>query len=265
MGQLVSVRVDARAVGTVLDARYDAEHRAVLVELVVNDGPTLDAIEERRLRALSEAYVPRLRMRADGVGEQLARRTNHICLVLRGRMPGALLRADDSEDTMTEDQIRSVVREVLAALRADEQATKADATEEELKAESKRADDAEARADAAEAELKTLRDAVGVRADGDDIDAALQERVAELVRADAALLEEAATLQVSLPPTSTPATRLRDLAVELGADAARADSAEYARSYIDGRASAPKLTASQRHKAGARTTQQPGGITRRVS
>jgi hypothetical protein len=266
MGKAISVRADARAVGTVLDARWDAEHRAVLVQLVVNDGKTLDAIESGRIRALSEAYVPAIRVRADGVLEQTRRRTNHVALVRRGRMPGARLRADNEEETtMTEDEIGDLARAIVAAMKAGEED---DERSDMYDAEKKRADEAEQRADAAEAALKDLRKKVGINADSDDIAAALDERVAEAIRADAALLDEARDLGVDLGDESSPSTRLRDLAVALGADATRADSDDYARSFVDGVKAAPqprKLTAAQRHAEGARKATTTTGARRRVS
>lgn len=263
-GRPVSVRADARAVGSVLDARWDPEERAVVVELVVHDAETLDDIDAGRIRELSEAYIPTTAVRADGVIEQRKRRTNHIALVEEGRMPGAVIRADQTEDTdMTEEQITALVQKVVAQMMdADKKdQEQADMMDEEKK----RADEAEQRADAAEKALSELRATVGLTADSADVDTALAGKVAEMVRADSALLEEARELGVDLDDDSTPATRLRDIAVALGADAQRADSADFARAFIDGRKAAPRPSAAQRHKAAASASTTTGAVVRRVS
>lgn len=259
-GVPVSVRADAVAVGSILDARWDAGERAVVLELVVNDRQTLADIESGKTTDLSEAYTPVTAVRADGVIEQRKRRPNHVAIVESGRMPGAGLRAD--EDDMDEEIKALVAKAIREELRADEAAK----LERDLKAAEQRADAAEQRADKAEQALKGLRDRIGINADTDDIDAALAAVVVEKVRADSALLEEARELGVELPEDSTPATRERDLAVALGAERQRADSADFdARSFIDGRKAAPvKRTAAERHRADARTT-PTGGAQRRLS
>lgn len=260
-GQPINVRADARAVGSILDARYDIDDKAVVLELVVHDRETLADIEAGRTTDLSEAYVPVTAVRADGVIEQRKRRPNHVAIVADGRMPGAGLRAD--EDAMTEAQVKAALKEaLLEQLRADAETE----AQTKLKAEVKLREAAELRADNAEKALKAIRDAVGITADSDDVEATLDAKVAEMVRADAALVDEARELGIELPKDSTPATRLRDIAVALGAEAQRADSADFARAFIDGRKAAPRQTAAQRHTAGFRApTSTKGAPKRRLS
>lgn len=212
-GKPVSVRSDARAVGTIVDARREAS--AVVVEVAVHDGPTLSRIESGELRELSEQYTPRMEQR-DGRAWQVARESNTVAIVSRGRVPGATLRADQ-EDGVTEEQIKAAIEATLRADRAERETLK----------------EARQRADAAEAELAKLREAVGVRADSDDVGGAIEARVTERVRADAALLERARELGVELPESSTPGTRAADLAIALGGDRQRADSADYCQGVID--------------------------------
>lgn len=266
-GKPINVRDDARAVGTVLDATWHADEKLVRIEMVVNDRETLDDIDAGRILELSEAYLPTVRTRADGVIEQLKRQTNHVALVEEGRMPGTGIRADRTEDTeMTPEQIAQIATAVAERMRADsEEETYAD----KLEAMEKERADAMDRADKAEKMLADIRKALGMNADSADGDIDLKSQidamVADAVRADSAILDEARELGVEIPDESTPATRLRDVAVALGADATRADSADYARSFIDGRKSAPRPTAAQRFEAAAKQNPNTGGVVRRVS
>ncbi len=240
-----------RAVGTVLDAKWLHADMCVKLDLVVHDAQTNRDIADKKITELSEGYFPSTRLREAGVYEQTKRVTNHVCIVEAGRCDGARLRADE-EDAMTPEQIAAAIQAGLKEnLRADA-----------LDAEKKRADDAEAaladekkRADTAEAELAALRNSIGMQADSDDISSALESKVAEMVAADSALLEDARELGIELPEGSTPATRLKDIAVALGADALRADSADFARVYIDASKSARASrgpTAAERHASAGR-------------
>lgn len=135
---------------------------------------------------------------------------------------------------MTPEQIQAAVKAGIAeGLRADA-ATQTEAT---LKATTTKLEAETLRADKAEAALKTLRESIGLNADSADVGGALAKVVAEKVQADAALTARANELGVKLPAESTPATRLRDLAIACGADAVQVDAADgaaYARGLIAG-------------------------------
>lgn len=269
-GVPISVRADAQAVGAILDARYDRDEKAVVLELVVNDRAALADIEAKRTTDLSEAYVPVTRVRADGVIEQVRRRPNHVAIVKSGRMPGAGLRADDTDHDNKESAMQlAALLAILGAydLRADSESNlKADLDKLKSKAdaETERADTEKQRADAAETALATMREGIGMNADSDDIEAALAAKIAEGMRADAELLSVARDLGVKLPEKSTPATRTRDIYTALGGDEQRADSEAEMLAYIHGARHA-RPTAAQRHSANARNTPNAVAYQRRLS
>lgn len=224
---------DGGVVGSVLSARWDAEDKLVAVEIVVHDGPTLAAIDAGELRDLSETYAPTVRTRADGVVEQTARSTNTIAIVPRGRMPGAFIRADGAE--MTEEQIKAAIKAAIAEqMRADADHAAA------LQA-------ANDRADAAEGALKALRESIGLQADSADVSGALATKVAEGIAADVKLTARASELGITLPEGSTPATRLKDIAVACGGDKLRADADP---AYCEGVIAVAQPTAAKRHATG---------------
>ncbi len=231
-GRPISVRADARAVGTVIDARWSEADRAVLIELVVHDDATLRDIEAGKTLALSEAYRPTTAQRSDGVIEQTSRRTNHVALVERGRMPGAGIRADQTEGALTMDEetmrallggLREVIAEELSGLR--EMMERADLGNESDRADENGED--EMNADAAQ--VAAVRTALGIDGElnADSISAGI----------DAIVKDRAARAE----------------AVKLGADATRADAADFnAADFIAGVNARPK-TAAARHSENVTT------------
>lgn len=222
---------DGRVVGTVLGARWDAEDRAVVLDLVVSDAAALAALDAREIRELSEGYdVTTLERRKDGPSIQRRRATNHVALVERGRMPGAIVRTDEGA-TMDNEEMSKRFDELGALIggaagridkceaRMDAMAARFDAKFPPDKAE---ADEA---TDEAEVEGEARMDAAQLEA---VIAAEVDARVAVRARCDA--------FSFVAPASATKAADItKALALHLGAPAARldaADGATYAEAWV---------------------------------
>ena len=238
---------DGRVVGTVLGARWDAEDRAVVLDLVVQDAQALAAIEARDIRELSEGYdVPVLERRKDGPAIQRQRRPNHVALVERGRMPGAVLRADGG--TM-DDEMKARFDALDGAIGGyKSRMDKCEARMDELQ---KRMD-AAFPPDKAEAEETDEKESVEGRADA--VEAEVEARIAARRRCDAHGFTPGAEVRTARDLT-------RALAAHLGAPQARldaADGATYAEAWVEAR---PVPTALDHLRAGvmprANTTPDP--------
>ncbi len=214
-------RTDHVDVGTVLSARYDADDRAVVLELVIKDTEANNAIEEGQT-GVSEGYtVPRMDATVTPA-RQLKRVPNHVALTLDSppRMPGAHVRADGQEPTMT-------IEQVLAVLSA--RGLRTDAIEHisaDLDALRTRADSIDER----DAQLAAYADALpGDGGPKERVDAIVSGRVAELI----ALHRRADELGEEIDPALHLDAARKALAVALGGDAQRCDSADYAQAVID--------------------------------
>jgi hypothetical protein len=214
---------DGRVVGTVMGARWDADDRAVVLDLVVHDHVALAAIEAKEIGELSEGYdVPRIERRKDGPSIQQQRAPNHVALVERGRMPGARLRADEGGSMDDELKARFDALDGMMGgygARMDAMEKRMDAAFPPASEESEESDEETVEEDAA-------------RMDADEV----QRRVDAEVSAIVDLRARADAHSVKIPADARTATQIRrSLAVSLGAPAARldaADGATYAEAWI---------------------------------
>ena len=187
-----SVRVDIsrpetyREVGVILNARWDSAERCVVIEIVIRDAEANKAVEAGQT-GVSEGYaVPHLDTSSQPA-LQMVRVPNHVALTLDDppRMPGANIRNDHNKTEVPKMELVQLLA-MLAGfkIRADSAAnfhsdiqalfdSKAELEEVKTRADS---------ADKKVAELQPIVDAIGV-ADVKDIDAAISDRVAKVVKA----------------------------------------------------------------------------------
>ncbi len=219
---------ELRIVGTVVGARYDAAERCVIVELAIH-APE-HATEVRRLGGISEGYSAQVED-----GRQIARTTNHIAIVQTGRAPGSGVRADAAGETKMDPELKAALDAIAASLGKLEgiMLGKGMGEVEEVKV-------ADADPEAAAKDEAAMAEKIEARAD-----ALAVERVSLLRRAD--------SLQIAIPANvKTTAQIRRHIAIDLGLDAKRADSAEVATAWIEARATATDTDADRMSRGAVR-------------
>lgn len=217
-----------RRMGTVLGARYEADTGEVVVELAIPEASDQDAIR-RGLREVSEGYIPELETR-DGATYQVKRRPNHVAVTERGRAEGARIRVDAGEYVMDQNEMYQKLAEMYDMLKSIFEYT--DSMKAKMDQSNK---DEEKMVEAVVAEMGDE-----VRSDAAAFRARLDARIRDEVKACVALRLRADALDIKLPESAETASDLRKaLALALGGDAARCDSADYCDGIIAG-AKAPE-------------------------
>lgn len=220
---------ELRIVGTVVGARYDAAERCVIVELAIH-APE-HATEVRRLGGISEGYSAQVED-----GRQIARTTNHIAIVQSGRAPGSGVRADAAGVKKMDEELKKFLTDLgasLAELKGMILGKGMGETTEEVKV-------ADANPEAMAADEAAMAEKIEARAD------ALAQQLVDLRRrADAARIEIPATAK-------TVAAVRKAVALGMGADAKRVDSAEYATAWIEARATANDTDADRMSRGAVR-------------
>ena len=225
---------EGRRIGSNISARFDDATSAVVIEMAIPEAEDQKIIESQ-LRQVSEGYTPTLQRNDDGKIYQTDRTTNHIAVTWEGRADDAFIRTDaklggsvDLEKMMARlEELMTEVSDMKAKL-ADMGSAKDAAVSDAAAA---RVDSAKANA-IVDAFVKELGEEA--RNDASKVSALLQARY----QAEGLLLSElkskANALKVTLPDTAVDAKSIRKhLAVSLGADAARCDSADFCDGLIE--------------------------------
>lgn len=226
---------DGRRIGTVLDARYEADSGEVVVELAIPENADQEAIRQG-LREVSEGYIPELEER-DGQTYQVRRRPNHVAVTERGRAQGARIRVD-REDAMDPEEIKKIL-EAMALQIGDMHAGIKSLVEYNDACKAKMDEDMGGETKVIEAVVSEMGEEC--RSDAAAFKSRLDARVRDEVRSIVSLHLRADALGVVVPETAETASQVRrELALALGADASRVDSAD----YCDGVIAAAKVTTS---------------------
>ena len=194
----MTVKDKGQRVGTVTGTRFDESEGVAIREMAIFDKATIDDILSKRLTYISDTYyVTQERVNADGQIEQVKRLSNSTAITNNPRAKSASIRTDEAD--MTPEEIQALIAGAVGPLSTQI----ADLT--------------------TKLEEATKEPEVVVHVDSaDDI---AERIVAVRLRAD--------SLDVEIPDDIKGEIDLaKHVAVKLGADAARCDSADFCHGFI---------------------------------
>jgi len=218
---------DGRRIGSAISARFDADNGEVIVELAIPEKDD-QLLVERNLKEVSEGYTPVIVRGDDGVNRQVKRVPNHIAVTERGRAKGAKIRVDSLGVSLTTEEAMEKIEQMaaeIASLKVDLQQAASGGAVAAGQVEQVSAEKA-----ALELILQTIMSMLGggVRADSESICAKIKEKIVQEGSAVAALRLRADSLKIEIPAEACDSESIRKaLALGLGGEANRCDSAEY--------------------------------------
>lgn len=210
-----------RRMGTVITSRFDEATSEVIIEIAVPVPEDQEKIEAQ-LFEVSEGYDPQIHIDEAGVRWQIKRKPNHVAATDMGRANGARIQTDSEETDL--EELMQMMKDMMSKLDGLESKWKSE--EPVMNMDSKPLDEL------THAVTEELGDKA--RNDSASFKSALKERIEREAKDMSSLLDKARQLEVSVKGSTAGELR-KNLALALGADAARCDSADYCDGVISSR------------------------------
>lgn len=205
-----------RRAGTVIDAKFDDESGQVIVELAVPNPDDQEMIRSR-LRDISEGYTPVILKDDSGVSRQVKRVPNHVALTEEGRAKDATIRVDSGGSLEEIMKMLIEMKEMMTAQKDKMDSMLLGKDEENV---GEKLDSS-----VEEAMVEELGDAC--RGDSASFKSALFARIAREAVEMSELKSRADSLGLKVEPAQSANALRKSIALALGGDAKRCDSADY--------------------------------------
>lgn len=217
---------DGRRIGSTISSRFDDATGEVIVELAIPEKED-QLLVEQKLSKVSEGYTPTIE-RIDGKAYQTKRIPNHIAVTEQGRAKTAEIRVDALGGSLNLEEAMAKIQQMAAEIAGLQQQLSEAAGNGAAYAS--QAETATGEKDALMKVLEAIIVFLGgsVRADSEEIINKIKEKIGQEGQLVADLRQRADSLKIEIPESAKDSSSIRKaIAIGLGAEQSRCDSAEY--------------------------------------